>query len=688
MNPCRRAVRLHRPILSGLFATALVAQEPPPGAAPPPVPQADGQSDAPESWAAESRPVALTRTPSQVRVFNEDDILRSGTRTLGEFLVREIPGQVQNEGGPGLPSRSFMGGTRPQDSVVIFDGIPITDPGQLGTDLNEIPLLGVTRIEVITGSPGMGLGGAGGTIALFTGRPEKEGLSGDVSGLGGGNGKGGATVAPGYAWDGGYFKGGHFSGEEQQTIKTVRPYRQVTNFFSLGQKSGDAIWTLGLRSTSFGVPVPFQEVTDSTRVFSPGRESRQRSDSGLLKFELGLSPKTSLDTTFSLTRFRHEAPGEGQVELQRYEGREGRLQVGLNLQATPRTGFSFRLDGSESKQMGTDDPAVPGTAKGRTLGAGVEWRFDPVPRFRVIGQARYGWTRQSIEEGGQSREVLKDSGAVLRLALNQELGWGFRAYAGLGSADLAPHLIQQLRNAEVQGAAPLKNERMTFTQVGLAWGTGKAYARAEAQQIEISGGIGVEALATAPMVLGAAPGAANVPPDSKYVNQDRFRTRGVETAVGWTPIRGFALEGFVRAQEARDLNAPEGQEFSTPVVQRRPFSTHGLKTRFGTERVQVDVHYTNVGHQFASIGDCNCAVPVPTIRPMNVTFKDVGMTTTVKAGKRWTLVWRGEHLLQPRVSVAEWVAGAKDSKSDAYMVYGYPAARPSYSFEARYRYEE
>ncbi|HJV91189.1 MAG TPA: TonB-dependent receptor [Holophagaceae bacterium] len=683
MKPCRRAVLLRWSILSGLVVPTLAAQEA--GPLPPSGEQTAPKPAPPESWAAEARPIALSRTPAQVRVFVEDDILRSGARTLGEFLVREIPGQVQNEGGPGLPSRSFMGGMRPQDSVVVFDGIPLTDPGQLGTDLNEIPLLGVTRIEVITGSPGMGPSGAGGTIALFTGRPDKVGMSGDLSGLGGGNGKGGATVAPGYAWDGGYVKGGNFSGEEQQTLETVRPYRQVTNFLSLGQKQGDASWTLGLRSTAFGVPVPFQEVTDTTRVFSPGRESRQRSDSGLLRFEMGLSPRTSFESTFSLTRFRHEAPDNGQVELQHFEGREGRLQLALNVQATPRTGFSFRVDGSEARQLGTEDPAVTGTAKGRTLGAGVEWRFDPTPSFRIIGQARQAWYRQSIEEAGQDREVLKASGSVVRLGLNQELGLGFRAYAGLGSADLPPHLIQQLRNAQVPGAEALKNERMTFTQIGLAWGTGKAYARAEAQQIQLTGGIGVEALATAPLAPGG-PAAANVPPASKYVNQDRFRSRGVETALGWTPFRGFGLEGFVRAQEARDLNAPAGQEFATPAVQRRPFATHGLKTRFGGEVVQVDVHYTNVGHQFASIGDCNCSVPVPTIRPMNVTFRDVGMTTTVKAGKRWTLIWRGEHLLQPKETVEEWVAGARDSKSDAYMVYGYPAARPSYSFEARYRY--
>lgn len=685
MNRRRRTDVLHRSFLSGLLATTLGAQEPPqpPPPTPPGVPPgAPPQPQGPESWAAESRPVAATRTPSQVRIFTEEDIQRSGARTLGEFLVREVPGQVQNQGGAGLPSRAYLGGGRPQDVIVLLDGIPITDPARLGTDLNEIPVLGITRIEIVAGAPGSGLGGAGGTIALFTGRPTEPGLSMDLSGLGGGNGKGSATVAPGYAWGSGYLRGGNLSAEEKQALETTRPYRQVTNFVSMGQKVGDATWTLGLRTAHLGVPVPFQEITDTSRVYSPGRESRQRSDSGLLRVELPLGPKSALETTLSLTRFRHESPDEGQVELQRFEGRETRLQLGLNLQATPRNGFSFRVDGAVSRQQGTEDPAVDGQAKARTLGAGLEWRFDVGRGFRIVGQARYAWYRQSILDQGEDREVLKDSGAVYRLALNQELGYGFRAYAGWGTADLPPHLIQQLRNAEVPGSPALRNERMTFSQIGLAWGAGKAYVKIEAQQMQLTGAIGVEALATTP----AAPGGLNVPPDSRFANQDRIRTRGVETGLGWSPIRGFGLEGFVRAQEARDLNAPEGLEFATDPVQRRPFSTHGLKTRFGGGDVRVDVHYTHVGHQFASIGDCNCATPVPNIRPVNVVFRDVGMTTTVKAGKRWTLIWRGEHLLQPKVDLNAWIAGAKDAQNDAYMVYGYPAARPTYSFEARYRY--
>lgn len=687
MVPFRKVAPSRKVLWVGLLATGLGAQDPDPR---PPAPaQAAPQPPSPpppESWVAEARPVRLSGTPGQVRVYGGDDIQRSGARTLGEFLVREMPGQVQNEGGPGLPSRAFLGGMRPQDTTVLLDGIPVSDPGRLGTDLNEIPLVGVTRIEVVTGSPGMGFAGAGGTIALFTGKPEGEGPSGDLSGLGGARGRGSATVAPGYGWEGGYLRGGTFTAEEKQTTDTVRPYRQVSHFFAFGQKVEDVTWTLGWRHTAFGVPVPFQDVTETTRVYNPGRESRQKGDSGLLRVDVALDDQSSFETTFSMSRFRHEAPDEGTAEAQRFEGRDARLQLAYHRQVSPRTGLSFRLDGGEARQDGTEDPDVAGRARARTLGLGVEWRFEPVPGLRLIGQARQAWFRQTLLQGSSETELLKGSGALLRLGINQELPWGFRVYAGAGAGTLPPHLIQQLRNSEIPGAAPLRAEKLTFSQIGLGWGTGRAYLRLEAQQLRLRDALGVEAQATPTPLFAKGLAGANVAGGTAYVNQDRIRIQGLETTVGWSPLRLLGVEAFLRTQEARDLNAAAGQEFATPAVQRRPFSTHGLKTRIGGGAVRVDLHYTLVGHQFASIGDCDCAAPVPTIRPIQAVFRDVGMTTTVKAGKRWTLIWRGEHLLQPKVDPAEWVARLKDSQSDAFMVYGYPAARPSYSFEARFTY--
>jgi hypothetical protein len=649
-------------LLLPMLSLPLAAQEALPSAA-----QAVGEAiKPPETWAAESRPVAIGRTPGQVSVFDAEDIHRYGSRTLGEFLLREMPGQVQSQGGPGLPSHIYLGGSRPQDTLVVLDGMPLVDPGRLGQDLNEVPLLGITRIEVITGSPSSGPSGQGGTIALFTGKPVKPGASGELSGLGGSNGQGQSTAAPGWAWEGGYLRGGNLSAEEKQTTQTDRPYRQVTNFFGLGQQWGSAIWSVGWRSTLFGVPQPYQDVTDFSRIYNPGRESRQRGDSGQLRIDWGLGPGLSLETVLGLARFRHDQPDDGSAISSHFEGRQARFQTALHIGSGPRSSLSLRLEGQDTRQDGDEDPAIHGAAKGSKVGLGLEWHFEPVPGFRMLGQVRSTRDRQSLVQGTTDVEILNASGHAVRLGFNQELVGGLRFYAAGGGGRSAPALIQQLRNSEVPAAAPLRMEQVTFLQVGLSWGKGNWYGKLESQQQTGKDLIGSDGLA--------------------YVNQDRVRVRGTDAAFGWRTAKKLGLEAFARTQEARDLNAPEGQQFNTAASQRRPFTSHGLKGMAGGSQVQVEVHYTMQGHQYASLGDCDCAQPIPTIRATQVVYRDVGMSTTLKAGRHWTLVWRGEHLIQPKIDPNEWVAKLKDGQNDAFVVYGYPAARPTYSFEARFTY--
>lgn len=622
-----------------------------------------------ESWAAEARPVALSRTPGQVRVFDEEDIQRSGARTLGEFLLRELPSQVQNQGGPGLPSRSYLGGGRPQDTVVMVDGVPRMDPGRLGQNLNEVPLLGITRIEVITGSPGSA--GQGGTIALFTGRPVKPGLSGDLGGLGGSNGQGESTAAPGFAWEGGYLTGGNLSAQEKQVTETDRPFRMVTNFLGLGQQWGSALWTLAWRGTFFGVPEPYQQVTETSRVYDAARVSRQRSDAGQLRVDWDLAPGLRLETTLGLARFRHEQAPQGTSQPSPFEGRETRFESALHWATGARSAVSLHLDGQEIRQEGDENPLVLGTAKGRQLGLGVEWRFEPRPGLRLLGTARGTRDRQSLLIGGTDAEVLNASGHTLRLGVNQELAYGLRLYSALGGGRTAPTVLQQLRNTLVPSAAPLRMEQSTFLQIGLGWGQGNWYGRLESQQQT-----GKDLLAFN---------------GQGYVNQDRVRVRGTEAAFGWRTAQKVGLEGFVRAQEARDLNAPESQALRTLASQRRPFSSHGLKGFMGWSRMQAEVHYTLQGHQYAAAGDSEGGgtrangLP-PTVRATQVVYRDVGMSTTVKAGRHWTLILRGEHLLQPTTDAAAWAARSREGQNDASIIDGYPAAGPSYSAEARFRF--
>jgi hypothetical protein len=662
--------------LSALAAT-LAAQAPPlEPEAPKPL----------ESWAAEARPVAVGRTPGQVRIFDEDDLQRSGARTLGEFLLRELPAQVQNQGGPGLPSRTFLGGSRPQDTVVLLDGVPLMDPGRLGQDLNEVPLLGLTRIEVITGSAGSGPSGQGGTIALFTGKPAKPGASGELSGLGGGNGQGQSTATPGYAWEGGFVRGGNLSAREEQTTETVRPFRLVTNFLSLGQQWGDARWTLHWRGTALGVPQPYETVTDFTRTYDAARESRQHSDAGQLRLDWELAQGLWVEASLGMARFRHEQPNEGSPIAAPFEGRQARFQTALHVITGARSTLSFRFEGQTTRQEGDADLLVLGAAQGQQVAAAVEWSFEPRPGFRLLGQLRGTRDRQALLLGAAETDVLNAMGHSFRLGFNQDLGHGLRLYGAGGSGRTAPTLLQQLRNAQVVAAPvmplapgdilvpkgePLRMEQSTFLQVGLGWGQGNWYGKLESQQQTGRDLIGLTNLG--------------------YVNLDRVRVRGTEVAFGWRTANKTGLEAFARAQEARDLTAPEGQQFGTRAAQRRPFSSHGLKGFLGWGRVRTELHYTLQGRQYAAIGDGDVlfrgtAQGPAVIRPTQVVYRNVGLSTSVQVGRSWTFVLRGENLLQKKTTAGDWVADTQGRQNDGAIIDGFPAPRPSYGLEARVKF--
>ncbi|MBK9795319.1 MAG: TonB-dependent receptor plug domain-containing protein [Holophagaceae bacterium] len=622
-----------------------------------------------ESWAAEARPVALGRTPGQVTLFDEDDILRSGARTLGAFLLRELPGQVQSQGGAGLASPIYLGGSRPQDTLILVDGMPLMDPGRLGQDLSEVPLLGVTRIEVITGSPGSGPSGQGGTIALFTGRPLKPGASGDLGGLGGNNGQGQSTVTPGFAWEGGYLRGGNQSAQEKQTLPTDRPYRQVTNFFGLGQTWGPAVLSLAWRGSYFGVPQPYQNNSDSTRTYNPARESSQRSDSGQLRLDWNLGPTLNVETILGMARFRHEEPKVGSALPTPFEGRQTRFQSVLHLVTGPRSGLSLRLEGQDTRQDGDVNPAVLGAVKGTQAAFGLDWHFEARPGLRLLGQARGTRDRQSLVLGGTDREVLSASGHSLRLGFNQELGAGLRLYGAGSVGRTAPQLLEQLRNGSVAGAAPLRMEQTTTLQLGLGWGQGNWYGRLESQQQT-----GKDLIA---------------PSGTSFANRDQVRARGTDAALGWRTAKKLGVEAFLRAQEARDMNAPEGQQYRTLAAQRRPFSAHGLKGFMGWSQVQAELHYTQQGRQYSTYGEGTPAAATglpPTVRPTRVVYRNIGTSTLVQVGRHWTFILRGENLLQPRTDPTQWANRLREGQDDAFVIDGYPAATPTYSVEARFRF--
>ncbi|MBK7292371.1 MAG: hypothetical protein IPI84_00860 [Holophagaceae bacterium] len=267
--------------------------------------------------------------------------------------------------------------------------------------------------------------------------------------------------------------------------------------------------------------------------------------------------------------------------------------------------------------------------------------FEPRPGSAPAGDGtRNAGAAAAPDRGVDIGGALYRLGHTLRLGLNQELAYGLRLYSALGGGRTAPTVLQQLRNSLVPTAAPLRMEQSTFVQIGLGWGQGNWYGRLESQQQT-----GKDLLAF---------------DGQSYANQDRVRRplghRGWQP-LGWRTAQqvGPSKARGGRAQEARDLNAPgQGQAPQHPGLPAALLlPPTGMKRGFrGWSRVRAEIHYTLQGHQYAAAGDSEGGgtrangLP-PTIRATQVVYRDVGLSTTVKAGRHWTLVIRGEHLLQP-----------------------------------------
>lgn len=686
----RRAGRLLLLLAAGL---SLHAQQPPDtGYAPqpqgPPAPPGAQQQPGPQpanvvnpgavgkikgdtknmSWAAEDRPVPRSQVPGQVQIYDQDDIVRSGARTLGEFLSQELPAQFQAQGGPGLPVNAYQNGARPQDTVVTLDGVRITDPSSVGTDLNSIPLVGVVRIEVLNGtqSARLGPGSQGGVVALFSGSDPGKGSNGDLSGLGGTRASSQAKVLPNFGWGSGWVRVGTVAAKEDQATDTADNYRLSSTFITVGQELTDTLGvTVGFRNTYQGTPNPYQDATELQRTYDPTRQDTERMTSALLGFHFKLGPGFSADMAVSHSNFDRNAPDPGQSEPLPSTGTLTTLEGGLNFDHGI---FGVSLNSDIGREKADMSAPVQGSDEALAThgGFGIETRITPIPWIRFITNVRLGFdsSRLDLASGGPAY-THSQSNLSYRAALNFELGFGFRTYFGAGVGYSAPPLPEAIWNAN-NGGVILGNERNNFTMAGLGFGKGVLFGRMEASQSGYTHAVGFNGLT--------------------YTNQDSFRVRSVETTIGVKLPVGFGVEGFVRSQQAKDSDPGPVGPYQTNNVQHRPFSSAGIKFTWSGARWHTDLRYRDVGHQYQWLGDYTCGNLTPNIQNLKIVYRTMDATVSATLGKHWTLIWRGQNLLQPKIDVQQWLAKYPDLVNDAYRTYGYPVPPPTAQMEVSFHY--
>jgi vitamin B12 transporter len=120
-----------------------------------------------------------------VSVFKEDEIRNLPYNNIGEFLTLQeginIIGGYQN---PGALQRIYMRGTSSNHTLILVDGIRITDPASVenALDLSELSLSNIKRIEIVRGSHGSYYGSSaiGGVINVYTRGKSEPGLNIDA----------------------------------------------------------------------------------------------------------------------------------------------------------------------------------------------------------------------------------------------------------------------------------------------------------------------------------------------------------------------------------------------------------------------------------------------------------------------------------------------------------------------------
>ena len=642
------------------------AQAPPDPATPPALDRVLARAqDRRTSYAAESAPVDIARSPNQIRIYDAEDLTTSGARTVGEFLLKELPGQILAPGGPGLPARPYLGGSRPQDTAVLLDGLRLGDASALGVDLNTIPLLGIERIEVIIGplSSRFGNQAQGGAIALFSAAGRGTSSFGDLAGAGGNGGAGRSSATPGYAWGSGWVQGGAVNARENQATPTDRPYRQTSSLFGIGHSFGNLTLSFGYRNHYQGVPDPYEKTSALERAYTPGREASFRSETALAGLHWKVAPGFGMGLDLAGSRITRDEPNDLTGAALGFEDR--RLQVigSLDFALTRILTATFHVDALE------DRIEVPGALTGRSaardrgVGAGLELALDVHPRLRLSADVRQQWDTQTLLPGGAPAEISRSASQTSwRLAANLALPAGFRIYLAGGQGANVPLLPQLLTN----GGAGLGDEKNRYALMGLGWGSGSWFARIESQSSRYDAPI--------------------VPTAAGFANGADLRFQGAEGSMGWRNVRKFGAEGFIRSTEARDFGAPEGQQLRTSNVAGRPFATRGLRTWLGGGRYRVDIQYNLIGKRYEAVGTYNCNTLAPQVITTNAVFNDITVIQTLTVGRHWIFIWRIEHILQPTPDVADWIAKHPDAKNDAYRVYGYPTTGPRTTFEARFKF--
>ena len=132
-------------------------------------------------------PMPLREIGTSVSVVTQEEISQLGFNSLYDVLRTQPGVAVSNPGGPGGVSSMSSRGENGDRTLMLLDGIDISDTTstQIGPRVEHLLSSGVKRVEILRGPQGLMYGaGAGGVVNITTLAPT-EGLGGELSAEGG-----------------------------------------------------------------------------------------------------------------------------------------------------------------------------------------------------------------------------------------------------------------------------------------------------------------------------------------------------------------------------------------------------------------------------------------------------------------------------------------------------------------------
>ncbi len=640
---------------------------------------------------AEAQPVAIVRTPAPVLVVEAAEIQRLGVRTLGDLIAAVEPGAVMPTGATGAQTSAFLNGTLSRNVVVLLDGMRLNDPTAVSPDLGTLSLAGIERVELVLGPASVlyGSDAIGGVIALTSYGRGAEGAHGEVGLKAGTDVLRGGSARIQLAGHPGWISAGAEALRQDNGLPDDL-FHQAGGFLRMGTQLGGADLTAFYRNAGQTASLPFNTAGwPAVRIYDPSRETHARQETWGASLRWPLTPSLLLEDTLQTESGSTGDPVDlapRQQVLRTFR----RVEEQLTLTWTPVPVFrlSGRAEGRVDTAHATNyyDPntyaATPYRGEGHDLAAALEARWTLAEGLDwVAGLRRDGAHRDltRLDTGVRSRAGGAEAG-TWRTGLNWRLAPALRLYASAGQGFRMPNTVEFALNAQAETqdgtAYPILPERSRTLQAGATGRfAGHWEYRLEAQRTRIES-----------LLAYVYDTSFAFPPlfTSHYANQGAIRAQSLEGALGWRggSTLAYGWDLTLRSQETRDLDTPQapfGSSADTAIL-RHPFFTGALSAFLQSEDWRADVRFAHVGPRY-DLNDTTYAVIAP-----GKPYRELAVGLSRTLGKSVTVALRGEHLLQPRQSVPDWLAGRYDGNGDAALVYGFPAPFPRWTLSATWTF--